>query len=103
MPRPFAGEIDSPAVCALVTYACSALCLPPDTFASRWLERRAHLAAFDRVRDRLQYDLRRLLEPTALEWEWLRLPRLLTPLYAPLRMVRRRRLVPMLNWPFGIR
>jgi len=88
VPRPFAGEIDSPAVCELVTYACSALCLPPDTFASRWLERRAHLAAFDRVPDRLQYDLRRLLEPTALEWEWLRLPRLLTPLYAPLRLVR---------------
>jgi hypothetical protein len=88
VPHPFAREIESPGVAELVAHACSALRLPPKTFADRWLERRAHLAAFDRAADRVQYDLRRLLEPTPLEWEWLRLPRLLSPLYAPLRIVR---------------
>jgi putative nucleotidyltransferase-like protein len=88
VPDPFVREIDSPAVAQLAGHAYSALRLPPNTFVDRWLERRAHLAAFDRARDRIRYDLRRLFEPTTLEWEWLPLPRALTMLYPPLRIVR---------------
>jgi Uncharacterised nucleotidyltransferase len=88
VPAPFIDAVRSPAAEQLASMACGALALPPGTFVDRWLERRAHLAAFDRMRDRVRYDVRRLLEPTALEWTWLPLPRALTLLYGPLRIIR---------------
>ena len=36
----------------------------------------------------MQYDVRRLLEPTALDWDWLPIPAAFTPLYVPIRVVR---------------
>jgi hypothetical protein len=64
------------------------LSLPPHVFPDRWLLHAAQRATFDRVRDRLAYDLRTLLEPTSLEWQWVQLRAPLTPLYVPLRLVR---------------
>jgi hypothetical protein len=88
IPDVFAVDARSSAVDRVCASASAALCLPPRTFVDRWLERRAHLAAFDCRSDRIQYDLRRLLEPTALEWDWLRIPAAFTALYVPLRVVR---------------
>jgi hypothetical protein len=88
IPDVFAVDARSAAVDRLCASASAALCLPPGTFVNRWLERRAHLAAFDSRIDRMQYDVRRLLEPTALDWDWLPIPAAFTPLYVPLRVVR---------------
>ena len=88
IPAVFTVDARSAAVQRLCGSASAALCLPPGTFVDRWLERRAHLAAFDCRIDRMQYDVRRLLEPTALDWDWLPIPAAFTPLYVPIRVVR---------------
>jgi hypothetical protein len=78
-----------PAACALLReQALSALRLPEGEFPDRWTERRVHRAAFDRWRDRVRYDVSRVLAPTPLEWQWCPLPDALTALYSPLRIVR---------------
>jgi Uncharacterised nucleotidyltransferase len=86
-PAAFAADVRSAAVERLRALASAALSLPPGMFVDRWLERRTHLAAFDRRSDRIQYDVRRVLEPTGLEWDWLPVPAF-APFYVPLRVVR---------------
>jgi Uncharacterised nucleotidyltransferase len=73
---------------ALRHEALSALLMPAGVFQDRWIERRAHRAAFDRWGDRVRYDLWRVLAPTPLEWQWCHLPDPLTPLYVPVRLIR---------------
>jgi hypothetical protein len=87
-PPEFAGAVHAPSSTILRDYALAALALPPRTFPDRWQVRDAQRAAFDRLRDRVQYDVRALLEPTTLESEWLHLKGPLTALYVPARLVR---------------
>jgi hypothetical protein len=68
--------------------AISALQLPAGVFQDRWVERRAHRAAFDRPFDRLAYDVWRLVAPTPLEWAWCPLPDRLRWFYVPVRLTR---------------
>jgi hypothetical protein len=78
-----------PAACArLREHALTALVLPEGVFPDRWTERQVHHAAFDRWRDRVRYDVSRVIAPTPLEWQWCPLPDALTALYGPLRIVR---------------
>jgi hypothetical protein len=73
---------------ALCAEAIAALRLPAGVFQDRWIERRAHRAAFDRWFDRMAYDVWRLIAPTPLEWQWRRLPDAWRWLYVPMRIVR---------------
>ena len=88
LPAPFRPDIALPEVAELCRCAHRTLALPPRTFADRRLERRMHRLAFDRVADRVRYDVRRLLEPTQAEVTWVPLPPSLSVLYWPLRVVR---------------
>lgn len=88
VPSAFARDVRSRAVDRLRHCAREALSLPPYVFPDRWLDRRAHLLGFDRLGNRVMYDLRRLLEPTSLEAEWVTLPPALAPFYVPARLVR---------------
>ncbi|HEY6894546.1 MAG TPA: nucleotidyltransferase family protein [Rhodanobacteraceae bacterium] len=88
IPAPFAPaamERESAELCRLADVA---LALPPNTFPDRTLESRLHKLACDSWRRRIAYDMRRLIEPTRAEWDWVQLPDALAPLYAPARVVR---------------
>lgn len=80
------GEVH--AVRSLTEQAMAALRLPAGVFPDRWAERQAHRAAFDRSTDAIRYDLWRLIAPTPLDWEWLRLPARLRWFYVPVRLAR---------------
>lgn len=88
VPAVLANEPWPAASDALIEEARAALALPAGKFQDRWIERRAHRAAFDAWPARVRYDLWRLFAPTPLEWDWCPLPDRLTPLYVPLRLVR---------------
>jgi hypothetical protein len=64
------------------------LALPPWQFPKRDIERRMQRLAFDRTADRLRYDVRRTIEPTRADVEWMPLPSAMTALYWPLRVLR---------------
>jgi len=88
VPAPFQADIDQAAVDQLCRCAHQTLALPPGVFPDRRLERRMHRLSFDQFADRMGYDVRRLMEPTHAEVEWLPLPRSLSGLYRPVRVVR---------------
>jgi len=88
VPAPFERDIRMPAVDQLCACAGEALALPPFKLPDHRLDRRTHLLSFDRMRDRIAYDVRRLLEPTSADLEWVRLPSGLSPLYPAVRLVR---------------
>lgn len=88
MPPALADEPLPAATTTLCEEARAALSLPAGVFQDRWVERRAHRAAFDRAADRALYDVSRLVGPTPLEWEWRPLPDALVSFYVPLRLVR---------------
>jgi hypothetical protein len=86
-PATFASAIrvaDGP----LLDDAYAALALPANTFPDRWHVRRAQRASFDRVADRLEYDVRVVLEPTSREWRAASLSGPFTLFYVPLRVLR---------------
>jgi hypothetical protein len=72
----------------LVDAAVSFLAMPDVAGASLRAEIAAHWAALDGVAARTRYAAWRLLAPTPLEAAWWPLPDRLTPLYAPLRLIR---------------
>jgi hypothetical protein len=88
LPRPFRDDVGHPAVAELCRCARQTLALPPGTLPDRALERRMHRLAFDRAIDRLRYDVRRFVEPTHAETAWVPLPRSLSALYWPVRLIR---------------
>jgi hypothetical protein len=88
VPAAFRPDTERQGVAELCRCARTALALPPGTFPGRALERRMHRLAFDRFVDRVRYDVRRVVEPTHAEVEWVSLPRVLSTLYWPVRLVR---------------
>ena len=88
VPAPFHGDVHQAPVDELCRCARQTLALPPGVFPSRRLERHMHQLSFDWFADRVRYDVRRLTEPTHAEVEWMPLPRRLSALYWPLRVVR---------------
>jgi hypothetical protein len=88
IPRPFRAAAADPSADVLCTLAYEALALPPGVFPDRQIERRIHQQSTDRARDRIRYNLLRLVEPTRAEWEWLPLPSPLAPLYPSVRLAR---------------
>jgi hypothetical protein len=88
VPAPFQADVGQPAVSELCRCARQTLALPPGIFPNRSLERHMHRLCFDRVTDRMRYDVRRLTEPTHADVTWVRLPPRLSAIYWPLRVVR---------------
>lgn len=88
VPAPFEGDTLMAAVDRLCACAAEALALPPFEVSPHRLDRRAHRLSFDQMRDRIAYDVRRLLEPTYADLEWVRLPSGVAPLYPAVRLVR---------------
>lgn len=88
VPAPFRVDTQIAAVDRLCACAGEALALPPFELPDHRLDRHTHRLSFDRMRDRINYDVRRLLEPTYADLEWARLPSALSPLYSAVRLVR---------------
>lgn len=88
VPAPFHDDIHIAAVDQLCACAGEALALPPFELPDHRLDRHTHRLSFDRMRDRIAYDVRRLLEPTYADLDWVRLPSPLAPLYSAVRFVR---------------
>jgi Uncharacterised nucleotidyltransferase len=88
VPAPFRRDLALTDVRSLSRYALRTLALPPGVFADWRLERTMQVLSFDRRRDRLLYDIRRLTEPTRAEWEWVAMPPALAGLYWPARLIR---------------
>ena len=88
VPAAFSDDVRTPVVDRLCACAAEALALSPFELPHHQLDRRTHKLSFDRMRDRIAYDARRLFEPTYADIAWLRLPSPLAPLYSGVRLVR---------------
>ena len=88
VPAPAFTATGRPAIDGLVARALIALATPPGTHPHWRAERASHHAALDRPRDRLKYDVLRLVMPTPLDAQWCALPDSAVAMYAPLRLVR---------------
>jgi len=88
VPAPFAVDARMIDVDRLCACAEETLALPPFAIPGHRIDRRTHRLSFDRTRDRIAYDIRRFLEPTYADVDWLRLPSPVAPLYPAVRLVR---------------
>lgn len=88
VPSAFRADIHTPDVQELRRCARLTLTLPPGIFPDRRLEWHIQRLSFDRAADRVRYDVRRIVEPTRADVDWVHLPDAMTPLYWPVRLLR---------------
>ena len=87
-PPPVRDRVETGDAGSLVQMALSFLAMPDVAGAPLRAEFTAHCASLDNLPGRARYAAWRLLAPTPLDSAWWPLPDRLTPLYAPVRLIR---------------